>query len=110
MVTLQNKDRRRLNDSVTRLHTITGRQWDTEDRVHGALLSAVHVADYKREIDQLNVLAGSGQLVPGRRPLAVPDRQRQTRVHGQCEELCAALDSLVSDVAAGRRRCRLDLM
>ncbi|MET7800494.1 DUF4254 domain-containing protein [Streptomyces decoyicus] len=51
---LPEKDRRRLDDSVTRLHTVNGRLWDAEDRVRGASLTAVQVADCKREIDQLN--------------------------------------------------------
>ncbi|MFG2674486.1 DUF4254 domain-containing protein [Streptomyces sp. NPDC048445] len=54
MAALQDKDRRRLDDTVTRLHTVNGRLWDTEDRVRGALLSTAQVADCKREIDQLN--------------------------------------------------------
>ncbi len=51
---LPDKDRNRLDDTITRLHTVNGRLWDTEDRVRGALLSAAQVADCKREIDQLN--------------------------------------------------------
>ncbi|MFF3172087.1 DUF4254 domain-containing protein [Streptomyces sp. NPDC057900] len=54
LAALQDKDRRRLDDTVTRLHTVNGRLWDTEDRVRGALLSTAQVADCKREIDQLN--------------------------------------------------------
>ncbi|MBH0246953.1 DUF4254 domain-containing protein, partial [Streptomyces cavourensis] len=54
IATLQDKDLHRLDDTVTRLHTVNGRLWDTEDRVRGALLSAAQVADCKREIDQLN--------------------------------------------------------
>ncbi|MDT9683703.1 DUF4254 domain-containing protein [Streptomyces sp. TRM76323] len=51
---LRDKDRRRLDDTVARLHSVNGRLWDTEDRVRGALLTAAQVADCKREIDQLN--------------------------------------------------------
>ncbi|MFG2565220.1 DUF4254 domain-containing protein [Streptomyces sp. NPDC048567] len=144
MATLQDKDRHRLNDTVTRLHTVNGRLWDTEDRVRSTLLSAAQVADCKREIDQLNAerntlaervdevlgsLADAGRAdVPlhtetlasvvdrmsvltlriwhseraaGRDELAA---RRVPALHGQREELCAALDALVSDVVAGRRR------
>jgi len=52
--TLPEKDWRRLDDAVTRLHTVNGRLWDAEDRVRGASLTAVQVADCKREIVQLN--------------------------------------------------------
>ena len=51
---LPEKDGRRLDDAVTRLHTVNGRLWGAEDRVRGAGLGAEHVADGKREIDQLN--------------------------------------------------------
>ncbi|MGW3493401.1 DUF4254 domain-containing protein [Streptomyces sp. NPDC001020] len=144
IATLQDKDQRRLDDSITRLHTVNGRLWDTEDRVRGALLSAAQVADCKREIDQLNAernalaeradeilcsLANAGladaplhtetfasvvdrlsvltlriwhsERAASRDELA---RRRVPALHGQREELCAALDSLLSDVVAGRRR------
>jgi dephospho-CoA kinase len=51
---LSEKDQRRLDDTVTRLHTVNGRLWDAEDQVRDAALSAPRVADLKREIDQLN--------------------------------------------------------
>ncbi|WP_405677525.1 DUF4254 domain-containing protein [Streptomyces sp. NBC_01511] len=144
IATLQDKDRHRLDDAVTRLHTVNGRLWDIEDRVRGALLSAAQVADCKREIDQLNaernVLAERADEVLGSladagradAPLhtetlaTVVDRlsvltlriwhseqaaardeltrRRVPALHRQREELCAALDTLVSDVVAGRRR------
>ncbi|GAA3376650.1 hypothetical protein GCM10020367_49170 [Streptomyces sannanensis] len=144
MAMLQDKDRHRLDDAVTRLHTVNGRLWDTEDRVRGALLSAAQVADCKREIDQLNAERNAlaeradevlGSLADAGRagaPLhtetlaSVVDRlsvltlriwhseraaardelarRRVPALHGQREELCAALDALVSDVVAGRRR------
>ncbi|MFJ4770541.1 DUF4254 domain-containing protein [Streptomyces uncialis] len=144
VATLPEKDRHRLDDTVTRLHTVNGHLWDTEDRVRGALLSAAQVADGKREIDQLNaernVLAERvdevlGSLADAGRadaPLhtetlaSVVDRlsvltlriwhseraaardelarRRVPALHGQREELCAALDTLVGDVVAGRRR------
>ncbi|AZS70577.1 hypothetical protein DDE74_06135 [Streptomyces lydicus] len=144
LATFQDKDRRRLDDTVTRLHTVNGRLWDTEDRVRGALLSPAQVADCKREIDQLNAernvlaeradevlgaLADSGRAdVPlhtetlasvvdrlsvltlriwhSERSSARDEmaRRRVPALHGQREELCAALDSLVSDVVAGRKR------
>ncbi|GAA1931504.1 hypothetical protein GCM10009716_43290 [Streptomyces sodiiphilus] len=144
MAMLQDKDRHRLDDAVTRLHTVNGRLWDTEDRVRSALLSAAQVADCKREIDQLNAERNAlaeradevlGSLADAGRadaPLhtetlaSVVDRlsvltlriwhseraaardeltrRRVPALHGQREELCAALDALVSDVAAGRRR------
>ncbi|MEW2576080.1 DUF4254 domain-containing protein [Streptomyces syringium] len=144
IATLHDKDQHRLDNTVTRLHTVNGRLWDTEDRVRGALLSAAQVADCKREIDQLNaernelaeradevlgLLADAGRAAA---PLhtetlaSVVDRlsvltlriwhseraaardelarRRVPTLHGQREELCAALDALVSDVVAGRRR------
>ncbi|MEU6987995.1 DUF4254 domain-containing protein [Streptomyces sp. NPDC046324] len=141
---LQDKDQHRLDNTVTRLHTVNGRLWDTEDRVRGALLSAAQVADCKREIDQLNaernVLAERADEVLGSladagradAPLhtetlaSVVDRlsvltlriwhneraaardelarRRVPALHTQREELCAALDALVTDVVAGRRR------
>ncbi|ONI51088.1 MULTISPECIES: DUF4254 domain-containing protein [unclassified Streptomyces] len=144
MATLQDKDRHRLDDTVTRLHTVNGRLWDTEDRVRSALLSAAQVADCKREIDQLNAernalaeradevlgsLADAGRAdVPlhtetlasvvdrmsvltlriwhSERAAARDElaRRRVPALHGQREELCAALDALASDVVAGRRR------
>ncbi|MFB8216104.1 DUF4254 domain-containing protein [Streptomyces anulatus] len=144
IATLQDKDLHRLDDTVTRLHTVNGRLWDTEDRVRGALLSAAQVADCKREIDQLNAERNTlaeradevlGSLADAGRadaPLhtetlaSVVDRlsvltlriwhseraaardelarRRVPALHGQREELCAALDALVSDVVAGRRR------
>ncbi|MFD3653453.1 DUF4254 domain-containing protein [Streptomyces sp. NPDC058620] len=144
LATLQNKDQRRLDDTITRLHTVNGRLWDTEDQVRGALLSAAQVADCKREIDQLNaernMLAERADEVLGTladagcadAPLhtetlaSVVDRlsvltlriwhseqtaardelahRRVPALHGQREELCAALDSLITDVVAGRRR------
>ncbi|MFI1867563.1 DUF4254 domain-containing protein [Streptomyces jumonjinensis] len=143
IATLPDKDRHRLDDTVTRLHTVNGHLWGTEDRVRGALLSAAQVADCKREIDQLNaernVLAERADEVLGSladagradAPLhtetlaTVVDRlsvltlriwhseraardeltrRRVPALHGQREELCAALDTLVSDVVAGRRR------
>jgi dephospho-CoA kinase len=147
LTALQDKDRRRLDDTITRLHTVNGRLWSTEDRVRGTLLSAAQVADSKREIDQLNaersmlaeradeVLgtladAGRADVPPHTETLAsVVDRlsvltlriwhsermaardelavRRVPALHGQREELCAALDSLVSDVVAGRRRLPL---
>ncbi|MGD3109411.1 DUF4254 domain-containing protein [Streptomyces sp. YGL11-2] len=54
MATLPEKDWRRLDDAVTRLHTVNGNLWGAEDRVRDPLLTAVQVADCKREIDQLN--------------------------------------------------------
>ncbi|MFD4371082.1 DUF4254 domain-containing protein, partial [Streptomyces sp. NPDC058527] len=144
LATLQSKDRRRVDEAVTRLHTVNGRLWDTEDRVRGALLSAAQIADCKREIDQLNaernVLAERADEVLGSladagradAPLhtetlasvvdrlsvltlriwhseraAAQDELARRRVPvllGQREELCAALDALVADVVAGRRR------
>ncbi|MFG2407230.1 DUF4254 domain-containing protein [Streptomyces brevispora] len=144
LAALQDKDRRRLDDTVTRLHTVNGRLWDTEDRVRGALLSTAQVADCKREVDQLNAerntLAERADEILGTladagcadAPLhtetlasvvdrlsvltlrlwhseraAVRDelaRRRVPALLGQQEELRAALDSLVSDVVAGRRR------
>lgn len=144
VATLQEKDRRRLNDTLSCLHSINGRLWDTEDRVRGALLSAAQVADCKREIDQLNAERNAlaeradealGSLADASRTDApthtetlasVVDRlsvltlriwhseragasdeltrRRVPALHGQREQLCAALDSLVSDVVAGRRR------
>ncbi|WP_405616566.1 DUF4254 domain-containing protein [Streptomyces sp. NBC_01508] len=144
IATLQDKDRHRLDDAVTRLHTVNGRLWDIEDRVRGALLSAAQVADCKREIDQLNaernVLAERADEVLGSladagradaplhtetlatvvdrlsvltlriwhsKQAAARDeltRRRVPALHRQREELCAALDTLVSDVVAGRRR------
>ncbi|MGW4229546.1 DUF4254 domain-containing protein [Streptomyces sp. NPDC004980] len=144
LATLQDKDQRRLDDTVTRLHTVNGRLWDTEDRVRGTSLSAAQVADCKREIDQLNAerntLAERADEVLGTladagcadAPLhtetlaSVVDRlsvltlriwhseqtaardelahRRVPALHGQREELCAALDSLITDVVAGRRR------
>ncbi|MEU3218175.1 DUF4254 domain-containing protein [Streptomyces sp. NPDC006971] len=143
IATLQNKDRHRLDDTVTRLHTVNGRLWDAEDRVRGALLSAAQVADCKREIDQLNAERNAlaeradevlGSLADAGRadaPLhtetlaSVVDRlsvltlriwhseraardelarRRVPALHCQREELCAALDALVADVVAGRRR------
>ncbi|TXS67800.1 DUF4254 domain-containing protein [Streptomyces sp. sk2.1] len=144
IATLQNKDRHRLDNTVTRLHTVNGRLWDTEDRVRSALLPATQVADCKREIDQLNAERNAlaeradevlGSLADAGRadaPLhtetlaSVVDRlsvltlriwhseraaardelalRRVPTLHGQREELCAALDALVSDAVAGRRR------
>lgn len=144
IATLQDKDRHRLDDTVTRLHTVNGRLWNAEDRVRGALLSAAQVADCKREIDQLNaernalaeradeVLGSLAEAGRADAPLhtetlaSVVDRlsvltlriwhseraaardelarRRVPALHGQREELCAALDALVSDVVAGRRR------
>ncbi|WP_405643992.1 DUF4254 domain-containing protein [Streptomyces uncialis] len=144
IATLPDKDRHRLDDTITRLHTVNGRLWDTEDRVRSALLYAAQVADCKREIDQLNaernVLAERADEVLGSladagradAPLhtetlasavdrlsvltlriwhseraAARDeltRRRVPALHRQREELCAALDTLVSDVVAGRRR------
>ncbi|MGW2179338.1 DUF4254 domain-containing protein [Streptomyces sp. NPDC001732] len=144
IATLQDKDRHRLDNTVTRLHTVNGRLWDTEDRVRSALLPATQVADCKREIDQLNAERNAlaeradevlGSLADAGRadaPLhtetlaSVVDRlsvltlriwhseraaardelarRRVPALHSQREELCAALDALVSDVVAGRRR------
>ncbi|MER5502605.1 DUF4254 domain-containing protein [Streptomyces sp. NPDC002561] len=144
IATLQDKDRHRLDNTVTRLHTVNGRLWDTEDRVRSALLPATQVADCKREIDQLNAERNAlgeradevlGSLADAGRadaPLhtetlaSVVDRlsvltlriwhseraaardelalRRVPTLHGQREELCAALDALVSDAVAGRRR------
>jgi adenylylsulfate kinase-like enzyme len=144
IATLQDKDRHRLDDTVTRLHTVNGRLWNAEDRVRGALLSAAQVADCKREIDQLNAERNAlaeradevlGSLADAGRadaPLhtetlaSVVDRlsvltlriwhseraaaqdelacRRVPALHCQREELCAALDALVADVVAGRRR------
>ncbi|WP_326615880.1 DUF4254 domain-containing protein [Streptomyces decoyicus] len=144
MATFRDKDRRRLDDTVTRLHTVNSRLWDTEDRVRGSLLSSAQVADCKREIDQLNAernllaeradevlgaLADSGRadaplhtetlasvvdrlsvltlrIWHSERSSARDElaRRRVPALHGQREELCAALDSLVSDVVAGRKR------
>ncbi|MFI1715935.1 DUF4254 domain-containing protein [Streptomyces litmocidini] len=141
---LQDKDQHSLDDAVTRLHTVNGRLWDTEDRVRSALLSAAQVADCKREIDQLNAERNAlaeradevlGSLADAGRadtPLhtetlaSVVDRlsvltlriwhseraaardelarRRVPALHGQWEELCAALDALVADVVTGRRR------
>ncbi|MDH2390870.1 DUF4254 domain-containing protein [Streptomyces sp. HNM0663] len=142
--TLQDKDRRRLDDTITRLHTVNGRLWDTEDRVRGALLTAAQVADCKREIDQLNaernalteradeILGTFADAGRADAPLhtetlaSVVDRlsvltlriwhserastrdelarRRVPALHRQREELCAALDTLVADALAGRRR------
>ncbi|MDQ0958067.1 hypothetical protein QFZ66_001945 [Streptomyces sp. B4I13] len=54
IATLAEKDRRRLDDAVTRLHTVNGLLWDAEDRVRGTALTTAQVTDCKREIDQLN--------------------------------------------------------
>lgn len=51
---LSNKDLRRLNDAITRLHAVNARLWTTEDQVRVAGLAAEQVSDLKREIDQLN--------------------------------------------------------
>lgn len=51
---LGDKDQCRLDDAVTRLHTINARLWTAEDRVRDPGLPAARVADLKREIDQLN--------------------------------------------------------
>jgi cytidylate kinase len=51
---LPEKEARRLDDALTRLHAVNSRLWRTEDRVRAAGLSADRVADFKREIDQLN--------------------------------------------------------
>ncbi|WP_260637104.1 DUF4254 domain-containing protein [Streptomyces angustmyceticus] len=145
MATLQDKDRRRLDDVLTRLHTVNGRLWNAEDRVRGELLSAPQVADCKREIDQLNAERNAlaeradevlGSLADAGRADDAPlhtetlasvidrlsvltlriwhseragtrdelARRRVPALHGQREELRAALDSLVSDLVAGRRR------
>ncbi|MFE7467582.1 DUF4254 domain-containing protein [Streptomyces sp. NPDC057499] len=144
IATLQDKDRHRLDNTVTRLHTVNGRLWNAEDRVRSALLPAAQVADCKREIDQLNAERNAlaeradevlGSLADAGRadaPLhtetlaSVVDRlsvltlriwhseraaardelalRRVPTLHGQREELCAALDALVSDAVAGRRR------
>ncbi|MFB6503932.1 DUF4254 domain-containing protein [Streptomyces sp. NPDC002466] len=144
IATLQDKDRHRLDNTVTRLHTVNGRLWDTEDRVRSALLPATQVVDCKREIDQLNAernalaeradevlgsLADAGRadaplhtetlasvvdrlsvltlrIWHSERAAALDElaRRRVPALHSQREELCAALDALVSDVVAGRRR------
>ncbi|MFI1097336.1 DUF4254 domain-containing protein [Streptomyces sp. NPDC020917] len=52
--TLTEKDLRRLDDAITRLHTVNARLWRTEDQVRATNLPAERVADFKREIDQLN--------------------------------------------------------
>lgn len=51
---LPEKDLRRFDDAVTRLHAVNTRLWKTEDQVRAAGLPAERVADCKREIDQLN--------------------------------------------------------
>ncbi|MEV6009171.1 DUF4254 domain-containing protein [Streptomyces sp. NPDC051976] len=51
---LVEKDLRRLDDALTRLHAVNTRLWTTEDQVRAAGLPAERVADCKREIDQLN--------------------------------------------------------
>lgn len=51
---LMEKDLRRLDDALTRLHAVNTRLWKTEDQVRATGLPAVRVADCKREIDQLN--------------------------------------------------------
>lgn len=51
---LSEKDLRRLDDAITRLHTVNARLWKTEDQVRATSLPADRVADFKREIDQLN--------------------------------------------------------
>ncbi|MEU8097505.1 DUF4254 domain-containing protein [Streptomyces rubiginosohelvolus] len=88
MATLQDKDRQRLDDTITRLHTVNGRLWDTEDRVRSALLSSAQVADCKREIDQLNAernaLAERADEVPrlagGRGPRRCAPAHRDARL------------------------------
>lgn len=141
---LPDKDRRRLDEAVTRLHTVNGLLWDAEDDVRGTSLTSTQVADGKREIDQLNAERNQlveradevlGTLAGPTRP-DVPlhtetlasvierlsvltlriwhseaasardelTRRRLPALHRQREELCTALDSLVRDVAAGKRR------
>ncbi|CAG7643468.1 DUF4254 domain-containing protein [Actinacidiphila bryophytorum] len=51
---LPQKNLRRLDDALTRLHAVNSRLWQTEDRVRTAGLPADRIADFKREIDQLN--------------------------------------------------------
>ncbi len=51
---LPEKELRRLDDVLSRLHAVNSRLWQAEDRVRAAGLSADRVADFKREIDQLN--------------------------------------------------------
>lgn len=141
---LPEKDRRRLDDAVTRLHTVNGRLWNAEDRVRGTSLTSERVADCKREIDQLNAERNQlaeradetlGTLAGPARPDAplhtetlasvvdrlsvltlriwhserASERDELTRrripaLHRQQQELCAALDALVREVAAGKRR------
>lgn len=52
--TLPEKDLRRFDDAITRLHAVNGRLWKAEDQVRATGLPAERVADCKREIDQLN--------------------------------------------------------
>jgi hypothetical protein len=141
---LPEKDRRRLDDAATRLHTVNRRLWDAEDRVRGTSLTAERVADCKREIDQLNAERNQlaersdeilSTLIGPVRPDAplhtetlasvldrlsvltlriwhserASERDELTRrripaLHRQQQELCAALDTLVRDVVAGKRR------
>ncbi|PJN32228.1 hypothetical protein CG747_43600 [Streptomyces sp. CB02959] len=141
---LQEKDYRRLDDAVTRLHTVNAHLWDTEDQVRDPNLTASQVADCKRAIDQLNaernalaeradeVLATLADEGRADAPLhtetlaSVVDRlsvltlriwhseraanrdelarRRVPALHQQREEMCAALDALVTDVVCGRRR------
>ncbi|SHL23426.1 DUF4254 domain-containing protein [Actinacidiphila paucisporea] len=51
---LPEKELRRLDDALARLHAVNARLWQTEDRVRAVGLSADRVADFKREIDQFN--------------------------------------------------------
>lgn len=51
---LPEKDLRRLDDAVARLHAVNARLWKAEDHVRATGLPAERVADCKREIDQLN--------------------------------------------------------
>lgn len=53
-VSLPEKDLHRLDAAITRLHSVNAHLWNTEDRVRATSLPADRVADFKREIDQLN--------------------------------------------------------
>lgn len=54
VTSLSEKDQRRLDDALTRLHAVNALLWDAEDRVRVPGLSPRKIADLKREIDQLN--------------------------------------------------------
>ncbi|MFI0718318.1 DUF4254 domain-containing protein [Streptomyces sp. NPDC021224] len=90
---LPDKELRRLDDALARLHAVNSRLWQTEDRVRTVGLSADRVADFKREIDQLNaernVLAERADEVLGVLTGAAP---AETPLH--TETLASVLDRL----------------